>query len=549
MKNIYAKDYGISPGKEVAAELSALIGSLVNDENEKTLVFEKGVYYLDSDKVLSPVLYVTNTMGDKEWLKGEKAHLNKVGMLFEGIRSLRVEGNEAVFVARGRMTNIAIRNCADLCLKNIILVTENPDMHVLKVIGKGLCHIDFELDRESRYGCKKGKYYFVGKDYVSAFAAKKFKAYWIGRIPAGSGNEIKRSSHPLRGAISFCERSPRVFRARYPIAPRYSVGDEFCIFDVRRKYQGIFIEKSRNVVLDKIVQHFNYGLACVFQDSENICVKNSEFSPEENAAKKMASVADFVQVCCCRGEVRIEDNFFCGAGDDCLNVHGIHFAVKEAKGNVLTLKFMHPQSHGFCPFSEGDILSFVDRRTLLPVARAEVKSAELVNEYRIKLVLTEAPCVSVVGTVAENTSACPDVTFTGNTLDRVITRGLLITTSGKVRIENNDFCHTAMHAILVSDDANSWYESGPVRNITITNNRFLANKGRYICVKPENKVHKGYVHRGIRAKNNFFASPASEGFYFKSTAESTVKDNVFSSAPRMRIINSEVETDITEIQR
>lgn len=549
MRRIYAKDHGILPGKEVAAELNALLSALASEAGEKTLVFEAGTYILDSDKVPAPTLYVTNTIGDGEWLEGETPHVNKTGMLFCGISDLAVEGNGAVFVYRGRMTNIAVQECINLCLKNITLVTENPDMHALKVIGKGPFRVDFALDGESVYRREKNKFYFVGKDYVSGFGTKSFTSYWIGKIPADNNMEIIRSSHPLRGAITLKELAPGVFRARYFFAPRYREGDEFHIFDVRRKYQGIFVERSKNISFEGIVQRFNYGLANVYQDSENITVKNSVFAPVEGGAKKMASVADFMQVCCCRGEVKIESNTFCGAGDDCLNVHGIHFAVKKVKGRELTLAFRHPQSHGFCPFRQGDRVRFVRADTLLPVAEAVAESAELANEYNIKLTLTEAPSDTVEGTVAENASACPDVIFSGNSLDRIITRGLLITTSGKVRIENNDFRHTSMNAVLISDDAKSWYESGFVRDVVIRNNRFYANKGYYVCVKPENKRHKGYVHSGIRVEDNLFDSPSSEGLYFKSAKDCIVKNNKFGFPGKIKILRSELLTDTEEASR
>lgn len=194
-------------------------------------------------------------------------------------------------------------------------------------------------------------------------------------------------------------------------------------------------------------------------------------------------------------------------------------------------------------------MRFVRPDTLLPVAEAVAESAELANEYNIKLTLTEAPSDTVEGTVAENASACPDVIFSGNSLDRIITRGLLITTSGKVRIENNEFRHTSMNAVLISDDAKSWYESGFVRNVVIRNNRFYANKGYYVCVKPENKKHKGYVHSGIRVEDNLFDSPSSEGLYFKSAKDCIVKDNKFNFTRKIKIVRSELLTDTEEASR
>ena len=106
-----------------------------------------------------------------------------------------------------------------------------------------------------------------------------------------------------------------------------------------------------------------------------------------------------------------------------------------------------------------------------------------------------------------------------------------------------------MHAVLVSDDAKSWYESGFVRDVTIRDNRFYGNKGYYVCVKPENGVYKGGVHSGIKVKNNLFASPTSEGLYFRAAKDCEVKNNTFVHGKRIRSVNAEVITDVGESEK
>ena len=81
---------------------------------------------------------------------------------------------------------------------------------------------------------------------------------------------------------------------------------------VRRQFAGIFVNKCENVKLQNIKQRFNYSLALVAQDSENINVDNVDFSPEENSARKMASVADFIQICMCRGNFLNLENTLLG---------------------------------------------------------------------------------------------------------------------------------------------------------------------------------------------------------------------------------------------
>jgi hypothetical protein len=118
----------------------------------------------------------------------------------------------------------------------------------------------------------------------------------------------------------------------------------------------------------------------------------------------------------------------------------------------------------------------------------------------------------VVGQCIENLTWTPEVTIRNCRFERTNTRGILMTTRRKVVIENNQFYKTGMHAILIADDAASWFESGPVQDVVIRNNVFEecgynSTPGSYvIAIAPENHdlVNGFYVHRNILIENNTF---------------------------------------------
>ena len=110
-------------------------------------------------------------------------------------------------------------------------------------------------------------------------------------------------------------------------------------------------------------------------------------------------------------------------------------------------------------------------------------------------------------------------------MTRIITRGILVTTGGKVRITDNDFDSTSMHSILISDDAKYWFESGPVNDVEIAKNRFGRCKGYNVQVLPENVTHKGAVHKNIYIHDNVMESGNEGGFYFKSADGVIIENN------------------------
>lgn len=536
MKILNAADYGIKPENDITVELFKLIEAAGQIDDEKTIRFEKGTYFFSSDKCKKYMLYITNTVGDSEFSAEETPHLNAVPIYFNHINDLIFDGNGSVFIIDGKVTNIAVEHCRNITLKNLEIRHLHPDMHELKVIRKSHFYVDFQIDSDSLYKLENNKLYFYGTDYCCAADESALNAHWFGLIRENTPNKIKRVSHPLIGAIRMEDSGNGKIRVHYLNTFRFKTGDCFYLFDVRRQFAGIFVNQCENVILDNIKQRFNYSLALVLQDSKDVSLLNSEFAPEENSARKMASVADFIQVCMCRGKINIENNLFDGAGDDCLNVHGVHYKIKSVDKNKLIVSFMHPQSHGYNPLHPGDKIAFIHPKSLLENGKTEIISSRLLNEYEIELEVASSE-KALVGEVIEDISACPDVYFANNTLNRIITRGLLLTTRGKVIIRDNHFISTSMSGILLSDDARSWYESGVCCDVTIDNNLFDYCGQTPVLIKPENAVYKGAVHKNIRIINNQFKD--YKGYCIRSKAADNikVKGNKFNSGKVIQCVN------------
>ena len=174
---------------------------------------------------------------------------------------------------------------------------------------------------------------------------------------------------------------------------------------------------------------------------------------------------------------------------------------------------MHPQTWGFNAFDQGDSIEFVNHQTLIPFATAVVKSSKMISKKEIELQLDrQVPVQIQEGDCVGNLSKNPSVVIKHNRFEHTNTRGVLITTLGKVLIEGNTFYRTGMHAILIADDCNSWFESGRVQDVLIRNNVFdncgynQAPDNYIIAIAPENpKLAQGYyVHHNIRIENNVF---------------------------------------------
>lgn len=527
MQKIFAADFDIKPGFDVSEKLIDLFDHIKNIEGEKTVIFEKGEYYIAADRCQKHKLFITNTVSESEYKEHELPRMQSVAFYLSDIRDLVVDGAGSTWIIDGKITNIAAERCDNLTIKNIEIRHKSPDMHELKVLKKDMFRVDFQADTDSSIQFAGGKPYFCGTDYRLRADENAAKAFWTGLVRQNTPNQIKRTQHPLFTAVRYKDLGNNRIRAYFPCTARFKAGDRFYIYDARRLHAGIFINTCSSVILDHIKQRFNYSLAFVAQSSSNLTVKNCEFSPGSGPLK-IASMADFMQICMCRGKVRVENNLFEGAGDDCVNVHGIHFKIVKTNNNQVTVRFMHPQSYGFNPLKTGDRIVFVDPQTLLSSGSAVIQSSDLLSPYEIRLTLDT--CVHAkTGMVIEDTDACPDFDFVNNTVNRIITRGILITTRGKVNIKNNHFISTTMSGVLLSDDAKSWYESGPCRDVTIENNNFDYCGADVVLIKPENAKYKGAVHKNIRIKSNCFKKYSGHAVSAKNADSILIKENQYAN--------------------
>lgn len=536
MHLLLAADYGIAPEQDITKALAALLRTASTLDGAKTIQFEHGIYYLNSTLCEKHRLVITNTARDAEFSEGETPHLQTVPFYFGDIQDLILDGADSVFVLRGKATNMALEHCKNVTLRNLEIRHAQPDLHELCVLHKTPFFADFSIDRDTSFTVRNGMLYFSGQDYEYAAIPRGFNADWIGRIRKSAPNCIKRVGHPLFGAFRVREIGERKIRAYFPCTWQLKKGDLFSLFDTRRQFVGIFVNDSENITLQNIRQRFNYSLALVAQDCRNLTADKLDFSPEQGSARRLTSIADFIQICMCRGEVSVTNSNFDCSGDDCLNVHGIHFRITEKQGNQITVRFMHAQTHGFNPLHTGDTVAFISPKTMLESGRAVIQDSCLLNEYEIALTLDDISH-AIVGNVIEDVDACPDVYFANNTLNRIITRGLLLTTRGKVRIENNRFISTSMSGILLSDDAKSWYESGMCCDVTIRNNIFSHCGQAPIRILPENAEHAGAVHKNIQILDNDFDGYTGYCITAKSTDGLLVRGNRFASAQHLRTKN------------
>lgn len=481
-----------------------------------------GKYYFSREASTKKVYHISNTTSEQEDADPTK----HIALFLEKLQNVTIQGNGSTLLMTGEMTSFVIDDCKNIIFKNLNFDYVHPTQTEVTVDRIENGFVDFSVHPRAPYKLENGTLTWYGDGWS------------FGRGIAQAYDPIRdvtwRTDSPMERVYKVEELAKNKLRFFYK--EPFSTKKEFVyqLRDAIRDEVAGFVNRSKDIKFEGVNYYYlgNFGIVC--QYSDNLLFKDMKFMPEDGSGRTNAGFADFLQVSGCKGLLRVENCVFVGAHDDPINVHGTHLKVIDVVNDKqVKLRFMHPQTYGFPAFYANDRIEFVNSLTLNPILKAVVKEAILLNEREMLVTLTKAidtEAITKLSDVAvENVTWTPDVEIVNNYFSRIPTRGILITTRGKVLIADNVFHRMQMSGILISNDAMSWYESGPVRDVTIRNNTFYECGYPVINISPENKENNKAVHQNIRiVDNKFILLPQAQGakaIHAKSVNGLLVRDN------------------------
>lgn len=494
-------DFGVKPNsfENAAVGIRKAIEACKGKENV-VLVLPGGRIDVWPEGAVGRELYISNCTENDTLSK-----LKRIVFAFENCSNITLDGNNTLVVLHGKMVSFAILNSVNVKIKNIKFDYERPTISELTIKSVTDTVVETEIHPDSKYRIDSGQISFYGEGWTS-------RSYHTILFDPGKQAMHYSTFNPFLAA-SAVETTPFQVRFKGDFANNnFHVGDVLTVRDPYRDNCGGFISLSRNIELENVKMNFMHGLGIVSQFSENISLLKVVAAPRENSGRVIASFADCFHFSGCKGLVKVDSCLTSGSHDDPVNVHGTYLqitAIDEAK--KIRVRFMHNQTYGFEAFFAGDSIAFINPQTLLPLAKAKLRTAKLISKREMELEVEGTLSTAVKeGQCIENLTWTPEVIIQNSRFERTNTRGVLITTSRKVLIENNIFYHTGMYPVLIAGDGSSWFESGPVRDITIRNNVFEGcgyNSGSgAINIAPENHelIVGNMVHRDIRVIDNTF---------------------------------------------
>lgn len=433
---------------------------LLNCVDGDVIRFDPGEYHFYPDCAFEKYCFISNN----------RHGLKRIIFPILGKKNVTIDGNGATFLFHGEVIPFVVENSENITLKNFSVDWVRPFYSQGEVVAAGADGITVEIDRKQYpYRVENNRIVFEGEGWESALTDGVFEMDSKTRAPAYLSGDSIGLGFPDHLTVEDAGPNRIWLTDAFPRVP--TIGNMLIFRHYMRNCPGIFLHHSKNILIEALALYHAGGMGVIGQFCENVTVDRSGVtSAEGRIFSVMVDATHFVN---CRGKISLKQSLFEGQLDDPCNVHGINTRIKcRFDSRTVLAELVHEEQHGVDIAFPGDRIQFSDNRTLLSYAQGEVESVEHINAQFSKVTFKgKLPEQMAPKHTLENMSWTPDLHITGCTCRNNRARGYLISTPGKVLVENNRI-ESSGAGIKISGDANYWFESGAVRDVTIRNNEF-----------------------------------------------------------------------------
>lgn len=536
-ETINVADHGIIPGTDVTYSVKKLLES-VKGRSGVTLLFPKGTYDFHPENALEHYRPIAN----------HDNGLKRFGFPLFNHRDLTIDGDGSTFLFHGRMVPITVERSQRITLKNFTIDWTQSFHAEMKVVQSVPDKKRFVVEIDTKaypYTIKNGDIRFhrygqddpIGTNMV--FDPETRSPIYQTNQYRFNGNHTKVKGLGS-GRIEFTQGIKQT-------PPVGSVLVAYGVHPTSRLCPAIHVTNSKDLKIENTTVHEAGGMGLIVERTENVTL--DAMTVTSNDQRLVSTRADATHFIGCKGTIRLENCLFEHMLDDGVNVHGAYVKIEKNLGKRKMLcEISHFQQWGLTFGEPGDKVAIMSRVTLLPLAETTIEAVEPLNEHRFVLTLADVPeTLPDEDLSLENLTWNPDLIMRNNTIRENRARSVLVTTKGKVMIENNTFA-SQMHGILIEGDNNKWYESGAVMDVTISNNifdsvGFEVGKCYPLVAAPlltaKQRIDSKRYHRNVRFTGNTVRSFNGLLVSARSVQGLVIADNVVELADKYPAVREE----------
>lgn len=470
-------------------------------KNGQTLILPEGQWNLCLPFAKTTYLAITN----------HDLRHRSVALHLKNLRDVRIDGNGCRLLSEGSLCPFIFENCEGLVIEKLTLSRFKSLSIAGTVIASDAKTIEVEIHPSfQNWGAWAGQL-FIGAGDSKHRVESLFEWDSQTRAPAmGSADNLGDWGN----AWLFESPKPGIVRVHGTSRHRPKLGNVLMFRTLIRPAPALTLSHCKDVTIEQVRIESAGGMGIIAQRCRDVQVVACSTGPSSEGAGIYADLDDATHFCNCAGNILIEACTFEGQLDDASNIHGAWFPVERViDAHTLLVKRNHLQQAGAPIGTEGDIFAIHAKNSLQELGQIQLSKIEELNSFYALLTFSEPlPTAVACGDVLDNISWHPSAIIRKNIIRKNRARGLLLSSRNPMLVEDNHF-EVLGSAIYAGGGLDSWCESGPVKSLTIKNNRFIRcatepawGEAVIQCGLSDGTPQQSTVpfHQGISIENNTF---------------------------------------------
>lgn len=478
------------------------------------------VYQFDPEK-RNITLDQTIPVTEKKYLAvtGDTGKINQLPCAFylKNLHDVTLDFGGAIITMHGKIQPFIIDNCSNITIKNVTVEYDRSLYTELDIISRSGREI--RAHAKEKFPCRAENGYFIpysktwentsihtdGTIFIQAF--EKDTREGAGLAVVYLGEEIVEQETPPASDILHVrvrqEGEDFIFCGDFP--EHWNENHTIVIGHEHRSLSSVAMFHSENIEIQnyRILNGGGMGFLALY--TRNITLRKVRLAYDQLSHGIITNAADGIHFVSCKGKISISDSIFEGTIDDALNIHSNFYQVERTECNTV-YAVRAKQSHIFPADSDifgiGDEIAVLRGTSMEEHGRYRIIDRKISDRWHIALTLDRAG-VFAPGDLIENLSTNAEIEIRSTRFGKANSH-LRLQSRERVVV---DQCRLSL-PILLTGDADYWFESDPIRDLTITNCQFFGERAN-IRIIPEGftpTLKAPYYHTGIKILNNCFES-------------------------------------------
>ena len=464
-----------------------------------------------------------------------------IALFMDGLENVTIDLNGATLVLHGRIAPVVATHCRNIVLKNFNIDYDRPYYSQGELLAIDANGIKLKWDGKNfPYKVVDGVPYAVSETWEQPLNTRHM--LWqpfdpVTRAPAenagcilsvfGKNEDDKNPPLPITH-MELVSVEDDVFDIKGEFPATWQKGMIIAMTHERRDKDSIFVEYCENVTVERVrlIHGASMGFTAIF--CQDILLRHFDMYLDERTRGLVSINADGVHAFHCSGKFIIEDCIFENMLDDAVNIHGNYNIVDSCSGNIIKASAPGHDAGTIKWYQAGDILAIHKGRTQ-EVRNAVTVKDVVYNSDDTMEITAEDVFSAEPGDIIENL-AMPELTIRRCISGNNRPRGFLLSSGGKTLVEDCYFhnCSTGIH---FTGDTTYWYESGPVKDVTIRHCHFrdcgYCGDSYAIAADPQVEFSEAepVYHKNILIEDNIFASFSNAAIRMNYCGNVTFRNN------------------------